>query len=90
MTRLSDFKGAIKKCHCTNSDPQQPMDCKHCLCRGYLAQCLGCQGQGQIRVPVAGAHSGDMASTCHLCGGSGTFPSNAPVPEPALAEPAIA
>jgi hypothetical protein len=90
MTKLSDFKGEITPCHCTNKDPRQPMDCKHCLCRGYLAQCLACNGKGQITVPVAGAQSGDMRSTCHLCGGSGSFPSNAPVAQPADPEPAIA
>lgn len=83
--RLLDFHGKITKCSCTNSDPKQPMDCRNCQCRGYVAECLGCGGKGQITVPVAGAQSGDMKSTCSLCGGIGHFPSNAPaVTEEAL------
>lgn len=80
MPDLKSFHGAVTKCYCTNPDPQQPMDCKNCMCRGYVAECLGCNGKGQISVPVAGAQSGNMNSTCHLCGGTGHFPANAPAP----------
>lgn len=77
MASLKDFHGAIERCFCTN--PAEPMDCKNCLCRGYVAKCLACDGKGQTRVPVAGTNTGDMASTCNSCGGCGTFPANAPV-----------
>lgn len=83
MAKLSDFHGAVSKCFCTNSDPNQPMDCKACFCRGWVAACLACNGSGQTRVPVAGTNTGDMASTCSKCGGTGTFPANAPAVAPA-------
>lgn len=82
MPDLKSFHGKITRCFCTN--PADPMDCKNCMCRGYVAECLACGGKGQIRVPVAGAQSGDMSSTCHLCSGTGHFPSNAPAVEEAL------
>lgn len=73
MPRLSDFHGTVAKCHCTNHDPEQPMDCHHCFSRGYVAECKACGGKGQTSVPVAGAQSGEMKSTCDKCGGTGHF-----------------
>jgi hypothetical protein len=74
---LKDFHGVVSKCHCTN--PALSMSCKNCFSRGFVAVCLQCSGTGQIKVPVAGAASGDMRSTCDKCGGIGHFG----VPKPA-------
>lgn len=74
---LKDFHGVVSKCHCTN--PAIPDNCKNCFSRGFTAVCLQCSGTGQVKVPVAGAASGDMKSTCDKCGGMGHFG----VPKPA-------
>lgn len=68
---LKDFHGVVSKCYCTN--PELSMSCKNCFSRGFVAVCLQCSGTGQIKVPVAGAASGDMRSTCDKCGGIGHF-----------------
>ncbi len=75
---ISDFYGKKSRCHCTNDDPSTPMPCERCYCRGYTAECLSCKGAGQTVVPVAGG-SGEMKSTCSICGGKGRFG----VPKPA-------
>lgn len=75
--KLSDYRGKVSKCHCTNSDPETPMPCNACFCRGYTAECLACKGSGQNIVPVAGG-SGEMKSTCSVCGGKGKFGVNKP------------
>lgn len=74
---LKDFHGIVSKCHCTN--PATPMNCKTCFARGFTAICLQCSGKGQVTVPVAGAATGEMKSTCDKCGGMGAFG----VPKPA-------
>jgi hypothetical protein len=77
--KLSDYFGAVQKCpQCTNSNPETPMNCVRCFCRGFLAQCLRCQGKKQIEEPVAGAATGTMKSTCGICGGKGEFAVNKP------------
>jgi len=74
---IKDYHGAVKKCHCSNSDPETPMTCNVCFCRGYTAECLACKGKGQTVVPVAGG-SGEMLSTCSACGGKGFYGVNKP------------
>jgi hypothetical protein len=75
---IKDFHGAVTKCGaCSNADPETPMPCPICFCRGYVAQCLACKGEGQTIVPVAGG-SGEMKSTCSVCGGKGRFGVNKP------------
>lgn len=76
--KISDYWGKVSKCHCTNSDPNTPMSCARCFCRGYVAECLACQGTGQIEEPVAGAMKGTMKSTCGVCGGKKVFAINKP------------
>lgn len=74
---LRQFHGVVKKCEtCTN--PDLPMDCRRCFCRGYLAVCLNCSGTGQITSDVAGSASGTMRSTCDKCGGTGFFSARKP------------
>lgn len=75
---LKDFHGKISKCFCTNSDPSTPMACQRCFARGYVAECLSCQGTGQVEEPVAGAGKGTMRSTCGVCGGKKVFGVNKP------------
>ena len=75
---ISDYKGKVSKCFCTNADPATPMPCERCFCRGYVAECLACLGKGQTDVPVAGG-SGMMKHTCLMCGGKGTFSINKPL-----------
>ena len=77
--KISDFHGAVSKCpQCTNDNPETPMSCARCFCRGFLAQCLRCLGKKQIEEPVAGAAKGTMKSTCEICGGKGEFATNKP------------
>lgn len=69
---ISDNYGVVDKCSsCTN--PDVPEHCVICMCRGFVAVCLNCSGKGQTTVPVAGASSGTMSSTCPACGGTGRF-----------------
>jgi hypothetical protein len=75
---IKDYHGAVSKCAaCSNADPETPMHCPQCFCRGYVAECLACKGAGQTIVPVAGG-SGEMKSTCSVCGGKGKFGVNKP------------
>ena len=77
--KIQDFHGAVSKCgECTNADPTQPMPCNRCFCRGFVAQCIGCNGTGQRKEPVAGSTGGDMAVTCAPCAGKGVFGVNKP------------
>jgi hypothetical protein len=76
--KISDYHGKISQCFCTNSDPDKPMSCPRCFCRGFVAECLACQGTGQIEEPVAGAMKGTMKSTCGICGGKKVFAVNKP------------
>lgn len=74
---IKDFHGPISKCDiCTN--PETPMECRKCLCRGFVASCMNCGGVGQKREKVAGASAGHMSATCSICGGCGTLPVNKP------------
>ena len=69
---ISDFYGEVKVCpYCTNA-AGLAIDCKHCFCRGYLAECMNCDGTGQTEEPMAGG-PGKMKSTCGPCGGTGQF-----------------
>lgn len=70
MLKITDFRGKVSKCSCTNSNPATPMSCNRCFSRGFLAECLRCMASGQIEEPVAGGN-GTMKSTCAVCGGSG-------------------
>ncbi len=90
--KLSDFKGKVSQCNvCTNHDPAKPMPCNRCFCRGYVAECLNCQGVGQIEEPVAGAMKGNMKVTCPVCGGKKVFPTTKPadwdITHPKVEEP---
>lgn len=76
--KIQDYYGKISKCFCTNSDPKTPMACARCFSRGFVAECLACQGTGQVEEPVAGAGKGTMKSTCSVCGGKKCFAVNKP------------
>jgi hypothetical protein len=89
---LKDYRGRVTRCGtCTNYDPEQPMACNRCFCRGYVAECLACAGKGAVEQPVAGGVSGMMTSTCHICAGKGIFGVNKPedwdILHPAVEEP---
>ena len=76
MTKLTDYHGPVSKCTlCLPAVNIHRRFCQNCLDRGYVSLCLGCDGKGKNRVPVAGS-MGEMDSTCNLCGGKGTFPSS--------------
>lgn len=77
MHPISDFYGKVSRCRCTNHDPETPMPCPDCFCRGYVAQCLRCMGSGMFKEPVAGA-KGEMQVTCGICGGKGKYGVNKP------------
>lgn len=85
MTKMSDYYGEVSVCrNCKNAEGIAE-DCKHCFSRGYLAQCMNCNGTGQFEAPMAGG-PGTMKSTCAPCGGTGHFGVNKPegwVEEPA-------
>lgn len=74
---IKEFHGKVSKCRlCTNSE-EAPVECDHCKCRGYVAECMNCSGAGMVTVPMAGG-PGNMSSTCHACGGTGSFGVNKP------------
>jgi hypothetical protein len=75
--KISDFHGKVSTCFCTNHLQNQPMGCDRCYCRGYVAECLGCNGTGQKTESVAGGN-GVMQTTCPACGGKKVFGVNKP------------
>ena len=54
------------------------MDCRKCFSRGFVAECLQCNGTGQIEESVVGGAKGMMKSTCPGCGGTKCFGVNKP------------
>jgi hypothetical protein len=78
--KMSDLHGAVTKCdRCSNANPETPMPCAKCFCRGFVAACLQCNGTGQIEESVVGGAKGMMLSTCPGCGGTKCFGVNKPV-----------
>lgn len=75
---ISRFHGAVSKCTICSNAEGVPMHCNQCKSRGYIAVCTNCNGEGHTTVPVAGAASGDMTSTCPACGGLRCFGVNKP------------
>lgn len=83
--KMQDYYGAVSRCdRCTNWDPARPMSCDNCFCRGFVADCLNCNGSGQISEVVAGTatlqdkSAAMMKSTCNICGGKRHFACNKP------------
>lgn len=75
--KMSDLHGNVTRCTCTNWNPETPTSCKWCFSRGYVAECLGCSGEGMKTESVAGGN-GTMKVTCPSCGGLGKFGVNKP------------
>lgn len=81
MASIARFHGKVSKCTCGKADQparESMQACKFCFDRGFVAECLSCDGKGQISEKVAGAQSGVMNVTCNCCGGIGTFAVNKP------------
>lgn len=77
---ISQYYGEIRKCTCGLADlgdkPRQSFRaCPICFDRGFVAECLACNGKGQCIATVNGADPslGTMKSTCNACGGQGSF-----------------
>ena len=94
---ISDYHGLVRECDCglySHPERQGERACRVCFGRGFVAECLACNGKGKTGVPVNGSDPslGTMASTCSKCGGGGAFGVNKPadwqdlVPEPAAKE----
>lgn len=84
MANISRFHGQVRKCSCGLADQpaqQNLQACRICFGRGFVAECLGCDGKGQCIASVNGSDPtlGTMKSTCNACGGVGSFA----VPKPA-------
>ena len=77
MSGISDYHGPVSKCtSCRNAEGQE-QSCPNCFSRGYVAQCLGCDGKGHTIIAMAGG-PGTMKSVCAPCGGRGSFGVNKP------------
>lgn len=77
---ISDYHGEVSICGCgiyEHPEKQGEKACKFCFGRGFVAQCLNCDGKGQIEEKMAGG-PGKMKSTCLACGGVGSFGVNKP------------
>jgi len=85
---VSQYHGAVHVCPMCKISEGVITNCDHCKGRGFVADCTNCNATGQTTVPVAGAASGTMSSTCAPCAGKGVFGVNRPadwtepVPEP--------
>jgi len=88
MANIQQFHGAVSKCSCGIADHPEGTGqraCAICFGRGFVAECLACEGKGQISQKMAGG-PGMMSATCSSCGGIGKFGVNRPadwVDEPA-------
>ena len=80
---ISKYHGVVKECTCGTTkypERQSERSCRLCFGRGFVAECLACEGKGQVTVPVnnGNASLGMMGSTCIPCGGNGLFGVNRP------------
>ena len=78
---ISRFHGRVTKCDCglaDNPSRDSLRVCAFCFGRAFVAECLHCDGKGQIEEKVAGSAAGTMKSTCNACGGIGKFAVNRP------------
>lgn len=91
---ISKYHGVVSLCDCgiyQHPERQGERACRFCFGRGFVADCLGCDGKGRNEVPVNGKDPklGMMSSTCNFCGGVGKFAVNKPadwVDEPVAEE----
>lgn len=83
---IRKYHGEVRICGCHIYDPElgrvnperiSEKACRQCFARGFVAQCLNCDGKGQIEEKMAGG-PGKMKSTCLACGGVGSFGVNKP------------
>ena len=86
---VAKYRGPVTKCpHCSNATLPGPLQtfCKFCFTRGYIAQCLKCDGSGMISAKDPWGSNSDQGSTCDICGGAGCLPSPKPeeIPTPIL------
>lgn len=80
MASIAKYHGKVSKCTCGKADQparESMRSCSFCFDRGFVAECLGCDGKGQISEEMAGG-PGFMKSTCNACGGIGKFAVNKP------------
>jgi hypothetical protein len=79
---MSAYYGPVSECKvCTasrNAADIPERTCYNCFGRGFVAQCMLCDGKGYTSQPVAGAQSGSMNATCNGCGGRGCYGVNKP------------
>ncbi len=92
MASISRYHGKVSKCTCGKADQparESMRACSICFDRGFVAECMACDGKGQTTEKMAGG-PGMMKSTCNACGGLGRFAVNKPEDwvEPAPPAPA--
>lgn len=79
---VARYRGPVRKCEfCKNADLPLPLrtPCKFCLTRGYVAQCLNCDGTGSKVLPaVWDGGVSEHGATCEICGGIGVLPAMKP------------
>lgn len=74
-TSISQYHGQVRKCDCGIADNPEKMGeraCRICFGRGFVAECLACEGKGQTLQKMAGG-PGTMTATCTPCGGVGVY-----------------
>jgi DnaJ-class molecular chaperone len=80
MTSIAVYHGFVKKCSCGIADhpeKQGERACRLCFGRGFVAECMACDGKGRVEQKMAGG-PGMMSATCTPCGGVGVFAVNKP------------
>ena len=77
MAGISDFHGKVSKWSACRNAEGQEQSCGICFSRGFVAECMGCEGRGHRIENMAGG-PGTFKSTCPACGGRGTFGVNKP------------
>jgi len=91
---VAKYRGPVRPCeHCKNATLPGPLQtfCKFCFTRGYIAQCLKCDGSGTVKAVDPWGSNSLVGSTCDICGGTGTLPANKPEdaeqPQQAMQQP---
>ena len=76
------YRGPVRVCEfCSNATLPLPLrtNCKFCLTRGYVAQCLNCDGTGsKTLAAVWDGGASEHSATCAICGGTGVLPATKP------------
>jgi len=79
-TSISQYHGVVRPCSCglyEHPEGNNERACRICMGRGFVAECLACEGKGMLLQKMAGG-PGTHTATCSMCGGATCFGVNKP------------